>query len=93
MFGGCLLFYKRRAERHPYIAISVIFHAKTPRKLFVIFYNLTPVKVAPLKAVDKHFGGGDIGSHRDIVNIAKAQKRTLVRLVGLGVKWVTEKEQ
>ena len=27
MFRGCLLFNKRRAERRPYIVVSVIFHA------------------------------------------------------------------
>ena len=33
MFRGCLLCGKRRAERRPYIVISVIFHANS--SLFV----------------------------------------------------------
>ena len=52
-----------------------------------------PVKVAVFQPVDQHLGGGDVGSHRDIVHIALPQQKLVVGLAGLGVYRVTEKQQ
>ena len=40
MFRGCLLCNKRRAERRPYIVISVIFHANIFPPILQAFYHL-----------------------------------------------------
>lgn len=55
--------------------------------------DLPPVEVAPLKRVDKSLARGDICSNGNIVNVAKPQQIKLVRLMGLGVKRISEIEK
>ena len=55
--------------------------------------NISPVHISALKSVYKYLGGGDVGSHGDVVNIAKTEKVGIVRLkIALGER-IAEKEQ
>ena len=50
-------------------------------------------KVAPFKSVYEHFRRCNIGCNRYIMNIAKTQKRSLIRLMWLGIKRIAEQQQ
>ena len=55
--------------------------------------KLTPVKVAPFKSVYQGFGSGYIGRHRNVVDITESQEISLIRLVRLSCKGVSEKQE
>ena len=55
--------------------------------------NISPVKVAALKSVNEHLGGGYVGSYGDIVHVAKAQHVHIVSLVWLLIERVAEEQQ
>ena len=56
-------------------------------------HDVAPVEVAALEAVDQDLSGGDVGGHRDVVDIAQAQQSHLIRLAGLCVDGVAEEQQ
>ena len=55
--------------------------------------DIAPIEVAALQAVNEHFGGGDVGGQRDVVDIAQAQQGHFVGFTGLGVDGVAEEQQ
>ena len=52
-----------------------------------------PIQVAVFQTVDEHFGGGDVGGHRDVMYVAQAQQVHLVGFTGLGGDGVAEEEE
>ena len=59
----------------------------------MILPSIIKVSVTALEAVDKDLSGGDVGGHRDVVDIAQAQQSHLIRLAGLCVDGVAEEQQ
>lgn len=62
------------------------------RRLCGINY-LPPVKVASFKGVNKSLRRGNICAYRNIMNIAEPEQIAFVRLMSLGRKRVSEKEE
>ena len=55
--------------------------------------NVTPIKIASCERMDKSFGGGDVGSNRNIVNVTQPEKRCFVGLVRLRSQRISEKKK
>ena len=45
--------------------------------------DISPVKIASLKCVDKRFGSGNVCDYRNVVYIAKSEEIHIIRFVWL----------
>ena len=54
---------------------------------------ISPIEIAPLQAMDENFSGCNIGSYRNIVHIAKAEKVHIVGFMGLGSERIPEEKE
>ena len=55
--------------------------------------DLAPVKISSFKRMDKSLGSSDIGRNGNVMNIAESQQVHFIRLVGLGRKRISEKQE
>ena len=55
--------------------------------------DISPIKVAAFKTVDKYLSRCDIGSYGDVVHIAETEKVDILGVMGLGSQRVAEEEK
>ena len=59
----------------------------------ILLQNISPVKVASFKTVNKNLCGRNVSSNGNIVHIAKAEHIHIVWLVRLGVQRISEEKE